>query len=539
MNNNDDVNTRSSIIGGKVIDSGGFGCVFSPSLKCKGDAQNDKNKISKLMTEKHALDEYNEISKIKKNISEIPNYADYFLLNDFVLCNVEKLTKDDLTNYDKKCSALKKDDITEKNINENLDKLLSLTMPYGGISVDKYLYQSTIYENIIKLNDSLMNLLKYAILPMNNINIYHCDIKDNNILVNIEKNKMYTRLIDWGLSTKYIPHSNQTLPKTWRNRPLQFNVPFSVILFTDFFYNKYSEYLENGGEIDYISLKPFIVEYIYLWMNERGKGHYKTINNIMYMLFFNDLKNTKESDRVKVIESDYTIPYISNYIIEILVRFTKKNSDNILNLRKYIDDIYIQIVDVYGLLITYLPIIEILHENNETLNNNEKKLFNHLKNLFIEYLYKPNINGFNTDNILDELKEINNFIKDVINKNKHKKTASLKSSHSKRLEYASKFSSFYNKYIVSKIESLHKKIKTSTHSNKIKTIHEITPLKHITSNNISNNNTGQSSIAKKAKISKSLKLSNINNISKMTTSSKTSKASKPKYNVISDYSSSK
>ena len=53
--------------GGRVIASGGFGCVFSPSLKCKGKKR-EKNKISKVMTKKHAIAEYNEIINIKKKL---------------------------------------------------------------------------------------------------------------------------------------------------------------------------------------------------------------------------------------------------------------------------------------------------------------------------------------------------------------------------------------------------------------------------------------------------------------------------------------
>ena len=47
--------------GGKVLASGGFGCVFTPALKCEGAAHREKGKVSKLMTEKHAISEYKEI----------------------------------------------------------------------------------------------------------------------------------------------------------------------------------------------------------------------------------------------------------------------------------------------------------------------------------------------------------------------------------------------------------------------------------------------------------------------------------------------
>ena len=66
--------------GGKVIASGGYGCVFDPALKCEGASKREANKISKLMTEDHATSEYEEINKIKDQLDSIPNYQDYFLI---------------------------------------------------------------------------------------------------------------------------------------------------------------------------------------------------------------------------------------------------------------------------------------------------------------------------------------------------------------------------------------------------------------------------------------------------------------------------
>ena len=40
--------------GGKVLASGGFGCVFSPQLKCKGKTLK-KRGISKLMKKEYAI----------------------------------------------------------------------------------------------------------------------------------------------------------------------------------------------------------------------------------------------------------------------------------------------------------------------------------------------------------------------------------------------------------------------------------------------------------------------------------------------------
>ena len=48
--------------GGKPINSGGYGCIFKPALKCKGKTKRE-NGISKLMTKEHADSEYDIIAR--------------------------------------------------------------------------------------------------------------------------------------------------------------------------------------------------------------------------------------------------------------------------------------------------------------------------------------------------------------------------------------------------------------------------------------------------------------------------------------------
>jgi hypothetical protein len=417
----------NNTIGGQVIASGGFGCVFSPELKCKGKKSRGKNRISKLMIERYALAEYNEIKTIREKMNKIPNYENYFLLNDFNVCKPAKLSKSDLKGFNNKCSALPKNKITSKNINDSLDKMLALNMPNGGIPIDDFIYKDSSYENIIKLNNCLISLLTKGIVPMNNKNIYHSDIKDSNILVDQSNSNMTTRLIDWGLSTEYKPNINQKFPNTWRNRPLQFNVPFSVIIFSDIFVDKYIKYIENGGKIEYNSLKPFVLNYISIWMKERGVGHYKYINNIMIMLF-----NYKVKKDSKVIETEFTLPYISNYIIEILINFTHFTPNGTLNLRIYLDTVFIKIVDIWGLIISYLPIFEILFENYSKINDMEKKLFENLKQIFITYLYKPRIEQINITELTNDLIKLNTLIQHGLNNNKLSNSSNLKSSTLKK-----------------------------------------------------------------------------------------------------------
>jgi serine/threonine protein kinase len=402
------VNKKIYKKGGQVLASGGFGCVFSPALRCQGKTKRETNKVSKLMTNKHATEEYEEIMKIKEKLDSIPHFEDYFLLFGMNLCRPAPLTKNDLTKFTSKCTALPQDNITKSNINTKLDELMTLNMPNGGMPVDDFIYNNGSFNIFQKLNKSLMKLLMNGIIPMNKKHIYHCDIKDSNILVDNSKKILETKLIDWGLSTEYTPFKNEPFPKSWRNRPLQFNVPFSVIIFSESFVQKYTKYLQEGGSVEEGQLKPFVIDYITSWMKERGAGHYKFINEIMYMLFSNDITSLSEKSVKIVIETEFTMSYITDYIVEILLHFTKFRKDGTLNLREYLDNVFIENIDIWGFCSTYFPFLEILFNNYNKLNKNEKELFNIIKEVFVT-LYITRAKKIDVNEIMKLLKNMDNL----------------------------------------------------------------------------------------------------------------------------------
>jgi serine/threonine protein kinase len=412
--------------GGEVIASGGFGCVFSPALICEGSKKRETGKITKLMKERYALDEYEEISKFKNKLDDIKDYKNYFLIDDITLCKPAKLSKQDLTNYSKKCGALPKDKITKTNINKNLNKVMALNIPDGGIPVDDYIYNNGSFQKMFNLNDKLKQLLKNGIIPMNERNIYHCDLKDSNILVKEFDDTIKTRIIDWGLATEYIPHKDEPFPTTWRNRPLQFNVPFSVIIFTDAFVQQYTEHINNDGKLDETNIKPFVLNYLHFWIQERGPGHYKFINDIMFMLFGNELTTLTEKDKLSIIENEFTITYIVNYITEILIHFTKFRDNDTLNLREYLDNVFIKIVDVWGFISTYFPFLELLYANYDKLSEKQLKVFDSIKKMFIDYLYKPRIKPIHIQELCKYLDNLGKLINDVINEEKLANSPSAK-----------------------------------------------------------------------------------------------------------------
>jgi serine/threonine protein kinase len=202
------------------------------------------------MLKKYATEEYEDVMKFESTLKKIPNYQQYFLIDGFHLCTPSKLNEEDLEKFKKECTALPKKDIDKDNINESLDKLYALNMPDGGLPIDTFVDKSGSYAIVIHLNNNMIELLVNGIIPMNQHYVFHCDIKDSNILVESDSDmaaasKLVTRLIDWGLSTHYIPFKNHDFPKSWRNRPFQFNTPFSIIIFSEKFIEKYSKFVDT------------------------------------------------------------------------------------------------------------------------------------------------------------------------------------------------------------------------------------------------------------------------------------------------------
>jgi hypothetical protein len=386
-NNINNINT-----GGSVLASGGYGCVFIPSLLCEREKKRKTKRVSKLMTKKNAIKEYDKINFLKEKLVNIKDYKKYFLLYNINLCKVKNLKKSDLKNYTKKCRALKKEKITEQNINQNLDRMLSLNMPNGGLPVDEYLNKNLTIKKMYTLHINLTELLKKGIIPMNNRNLYHSDIKDSNVLVD---KKIKTRLIDWGLATEYVPFKNNNLPSSWKNRPFQFNTPFSIILFTNHFIEKYTFFLQinNNLKLTRLTIKNFVKDYIVFWMKERGEGHYKFINESLKKLFG---------------PSFDTMNCIINYITEVLHNFTITESV-IENIKNYIDNVFIKIVDIWGFLSIYLIFIDIFYNNFSKISLQEIEIFKKTKFILLEYLYKPRNKPINMNNLLFDLKDLENL----------------------------------------------------------------------------------------------------------------------------------
>ena len=391
----------STLKGGKVIASGGFGCVFKPAIKCKGQKRNEKD-VTKLMKIKYAKSEYKGIQKYKEMLDGIPNYSDYFLVDGFSICEPDKLDEEDLQKFDKKCSALKKMKITSSNVNSNLDKLRSLNMPYGGVDVGDYIETTRMdYKKLSKMNISLIELLKKGILPMNEKGIYHCDVKDSNILVQeTNEGELKTRLIDWGLSTAF--KDRNSIPKPLTKRPFQFNVPFSVVLFNETFTKMHGEFLKKHKSPTYFETREFVINYVITWINERGPGHLKSLNNIFKALFERGLINIEKQFKEDIIEFEYTFYFIFEYISYVIFKFTR---DGKFDKMEYFSQVFLKNLDVWGLTMAYLPILEYLENYYDDLCECELEIIDKIKSAVL-YVIECSYVPIDVDILANKLEEL-------------------------------------------------------------------------------------------------------------------------------------
>lgn len=350
---------KSKNKGGKAIDSGGYGCVFSPALKCS-NSKTRTNGISKLSFVENSNVEWNVLKDVKKMLSKIPNYNEYFLITNISTCVPDKLTASDKVNFNK-CSSLEESGYNATNINSNLNKFKLINMPYGGENLD-----NVINFNILsfkELNILLQKLLVNGIIPMNKLNIYHFDIKSSNILY--KNNKV--KIIDFGemgISTKH-----KIVPNILFNRAIQFNSPFSRILYDSFisenlrkFFIKYNIKQNTKRE-----KKAKIFREIYnAYLNIGKSGHELFLKGFLIPGIFNLIPSDlileiwkAPLDRINV--SELLTDWIVNYCVEVIDKYFNYKTMS-FNHDKYFSEIYSKNVDIYGFIMCYM--IYIITDSN-------------------------------------------------------------------------------------------------------------------------------------------------------------------------------
>ena len=397
-------------LGGKAIDSGGYGCIFKPELKCIKKTKKNRNYVTKLSLKKNTIIEYKNIDLISSKLKNIPNYKNKYFITNVEKCNIEKLTNADKINYDNKCKNLIKHGITKENINNNLNKLAAINMPFAGERLDTWITKENITSNrMIKLNKIIKYFLIDAILPMNKKQVMHNDIKDDNLMIYNDK----YHIIDWGLSSF---NTKTSIPEHNINRPLQFNVPFSCILFHKSFEKKYENFLEkikdNLDNPSYFQLKNFLLNQYFI-KQEKYYGNSQADISLFHVLFYHksnkifyyeDNKETKE-----VIEFMMYLNLFLNYNVDILLHYTNFKTKK-FNAQKYLNEIYIYNVDIWGLMTCYFRLFDEKSNNFSLKIKNKDKILLIIKEMLINDVWTKGNKKIDVNKIKKTINRINSLL---------------------------------------------------------------------------------------------------------------------------------
>ena len=408
--------------GGRPIKSGSYGCVFKPPLKCeKTKSAELKNGISKLMDDEAAQIEFDTILDVQSHIKGIPNNNDYFLVNDIKMCAPDKLSNEDLKDFDMVCNDIVKYTGYDKNIiNNNLKHFKIINMPYGGVDLNEFwkrmmdIPAKDKKKIFLAVNSILIKLLEKGIMPLNQTGFYHLDVKGGNIL--ISDDITYARLIDWGVSQKL--NENNLAPSKFIQE-FQFNIPFTNILFnlninkwlqeeftrmniTRMNITKMNITRINIKSISLFTMKTIVKNILDKVMKDRGEGHYMIILYYIIVLYNLDTENNKISQDD---HTNFASDLICTYIATALMNYT--DSNGVFQLKKYCAEVYLRNVDVWGFIMSYIQIIIYAKEIKGTPKY-KREFIKAVSDIIINYCYNPKyaISPIPVDKVIADLRKI-------------------------------------------------------------------------------------------------------------------------------------
>ena len=414
------------MLGGKVLGSGAMGCIFKPALPCSGETTRPDGYVSKLLTRTSARKEYNEILKIKEAVTKIKDHSKYYIIGGIRHCAPEAVTKEDLEDYDTKCTALKINSGYSKRKIQSIAKtgLGQLQLPDGGMDLFYYFKRKEFSDELFhRINTAMVKLLKDGIATLKKVKVIHQDIKGDNIVYSEKEN--LARLIDWGLSSV---STGKNIPKILKGRPLSFNVPFTnIILQTSYqeqvgnviIINVYEniiskpeikKLIETYNGKDLIGfLKPHISELLQKEVFFDSKslesvsgdpGHLDFITNILEMCGeFDSKKLPEHHPKFSLLSS-----ILSEQISSVLLHFSVKNNKmGKFSDIEFFEKVFKKNCDIFGFLSCYITIFM----NKNTPKPLRQSIYDTIiKPFYLEnkYAYTP----FDVSKIADACIQLNN-----------------------------------------------------------------------------------------------------------------------------------
>jgi serine/threonine protein kinase len=176
---------------GKVINQGGFGCIFYPSLPCKNEhnsrreKQDNKDYVSKLVERNFSSKNEIDIGEI---IKKIPFYSLYYVpILQHCPANLSKVSTKEV----KKCNII---DNEEKHV-----KYILLKMKYlKNIKFTEYLLTNKSKKHILNIIFDTYSYFLFSLEQLMNHEVVHFDFKWDNAVIDLKTELPV--ILDFGIS---------------------------------------------------------------------------------------------------------------------------------------------------------------------------------------------------------------------------------------------------------------------------------------------------------------------------------------------------
>ena len=344
----------------KLINSGAFGCIYNPSMTCKGNVGSIKY-LTKIQKSKRAIANELQISEKVKNIN---GYARFFA--PVLKSCLVRIAKDHIEDI-KKCEVFK--DESTKTIKSS--SYVSMKTRYVGKQDLKKYVHSNMEPNTF-LNELLRShtyLLK-AIQKLFNNKIIHYDLKYNNIIYDSERKVPI--IIDFGQSFSIDNlNTNEQLSTAFFILD-QYNywcidILICSYIFQEVGYEKSKTTLVTKEEIEII--------YDIFMYGKKYKNNDKQIINNVYL--YNILQNPQKLKQFKNVFDEYTTAFINKRtwweLYEDLLKCanTWDNYSLAIIYLNFLDDVFLLNPELYNKMLntdmrlkTYVELLEQVVYNN-------------------------------------------------------------------------------------------------------------------------------------------------------------------------------